>query len=111
RRKSVAAAQGRSRAGEEDGAAASRHHHTGRFASDQESRVAGELPSLEKQLFSGVEQGLVDIRSGIEEANLDRPDLLFDAREQCLHVRLLSGIDAEGVGLLIGSLQLVNELL
>ena len=45
------------------------------LAADQESRVARQFPSLEEQLFGGIQQRLVDVRSGVEQADLDRSDV------------------------------------
>ena len=63
-----------------------RHHHARRLAADQEAGVAGKLPCLEEQLLGGLDQRLVDVRAGVEQAHLDRPDLVFDAGEQLLNL-------------------------
>ena len=107
--KALAAAHAGGRAGEQDGAAAARHHDARRLAADQEAGVAGELPGLEEQLFGGLEQRLVDVRAGVEQADLDRSDLLFDAGEQVLNLGLLTGVDAERMDLLTGGLELVDQ--
>src|SRR5579883_979533 len=82
-----------------------------RLPPDQKACVAGELPGLEEQLLGGLEQRLVDVRAGVEQADLDRSDLVLDAGEQRLDFRLLPRIDAESVGLVLGVSQFVDELL
>ena len=94
-RKTLAATQARGRAGKEDGAAPARNHVARRLAADQESGVAGKFPRLEEQFFGGFDERLVDVRSGVEQADLDRPDALFDFGEQFLDLGLLTGVDAE----------------
>ena len=95
--------------GKEDGAAAARQHVARSLTSDQKPAVAGQFPGLEEQLFGGVQQRLVDVRTGIVEADLDRPDDLFDLGKQVLNLGFLTGIDAERVGLEARSLQLSDQ--
>ena len=90
-RKPLAAAHAGGRAGKEDGAASARKHDARRLAADQEAGVAGEFPRLEEQLFGGFEQRLVDVRSGVEQADLDRPELSFDLGEHASGPRLPDG--------------------
>src|SRR5262249_38219340 len=59
----------------------------------------------------GLDQRLVDVGAGVEQADFDRPDLLFHPREQVLHLRFAARIDAERVDLVPGGLQFVDEAL
>src|SRR3954447_6905463 len=100
RSKPLAAADACGRTGKKDGAASAGQHDARRFAPHQEAGVAGQLPGLEEELFGSFQQGLVYVRTGIEQADLDRADIAFDVREQLLHFRFLAGVDAEGVNAL-----------
>src|SRR6185312_81003 len=107
--KALAAAEACCGARKEDRAAAARDHDARGFAADQEARVAGELPGLEEQLFRGLDQRLVDVGSGIEQADFDRPDLLLDAGEEVLDLLLLARIDADGVDFVTLGFQLIEQ--
>ena len=104
-----AATNARGRTGKEDSAAAARQHYAGSLAADQESAVAGKLPRLEEQLLGGIQQGLVDVRPGVEQANLNRPDVVFDVNEQLPNVGFLPGVDAERVNPVACGTQLVDQ--
>ncbi|MGY4326791.1 hypothetical protein ACVWWG_001208 [Bradyrhizobium sp. LB7.2] len=97
RRKTPAASDAGGCPGEEDGTASARKHDTRCLASDQESGIAGQFPRLEEKLFRGVRQQLVDVRSGIEKADLDRSDILFDLGKELPDLGFLTSIDAERV--------------
>src|SRR5258708_7169785 len=84
-------------------------HDAGSLTSDQEAAVAGQFPGLEEQLLRGVQQRLVDVRTGIVEADLDRSDFAFDLGKQLLHLRLLTGIDAERVNFMTRSREFIHE--
>src|SRR5260370_4046341 len=75
-------------------------HDARSLPSDQEAAVAGQFPGLEEQLLRSVQQRLVDVRTGIVEADLDRSDIAFDIGKQLLDLRLLTGVNAERVNLL-----------
>ena len=79
------------------------------LSADQKPAIAGKLPSLEEQFFGGIQQRLVDVRSGIEKTDLDRSDVLFDVGKQFLNFGFLADIDAERVGLEARSLQFIDQ--
>jgi hypothetical protein len=66
---------------------------------------------LKKQLLCRIQQRLVDVRSGIEEADLDRSDVLFHIGKQLQNIGLLTGVDADCMGVEACGLQLVDQLL
>src|SRR3954452_14466171 len=111
RDKSLAAPDACGRTGKKNGAASARQHDARGFASDQEAGVTGQLPGLEEELFGSLQQGLVDVRTGIEQADLDRADIAFDVREQLLHFRFLAGVDAEGVNAVAFPPELIDKRL
>ena len=74
---------------------ASRSHVFCRFPSDQEASVASQFPGLEEQPLRGLDQWLIDVGPGVEQADLDRANFCFDFGEQCLHLRLVAGVDAK----------------
>ena len=88
-----------------------RKHVARRLAADQKPAIAGKFPGLEEQFFGGVQQRLVDVRSGVEKTDLDRPDVLFDLGEQFLNFGFLAGIDAERVSLEARGLQFIDQSL
>src|SRR6266403_4374061 len=76
---------------EKDGAVSSFQHVTGGLAADQKPCIARQFPRLEEQLFGGFQQRLADIRSGVEETDLDRSNGFLDAGKQALNVGFLAG--------------------
>src|SRR3954470_24298463 len=109
--KPLAAANACGRTGKKDGAASARQHDARGFAPHQEAGVAGQLPGLEEELFGRLQQGLVDVRTGIEKADLDRPDVALDVREQLLDLRFLASINAEGVNAVAFRPELIHKRL
>ena len=110
-RKSFPAAHACRRAGEENGATAAGEHVFRGFAADEETAVTRKLPCLEEQLFGGLQQGLVDVRTRIVERDFDRADLFLDLREQSLHIGFLSGVHAHGVNLMAFGCHIIDEAL
>jgi len=85
------------RAGEDDRAAATRLHHLGDFAAQQEVRQRRHLPDLTADPFGGVGDVEAHVGADVEHRDLDRPDVAFDARHQCEHIVSLARVRAEGV--------------
>src|SRR6185437_5950723 len=79
-----------------------------RLAADQEAGVTGKLPCLEEQLFRGLDQRLVDVGAGVEQADLDRSDLAFNASEDVLDLLFVTRIHTESIGFLTFGLKLVD---
>jgi hypothetical protein len=52
---------------------------------------------LKNSFLCGLEQRLVDVRTGIVEADLNGPELFLDPAEYALDLSFLTGIDAERV--------------
>ena len=86
-----------------------RKHDACSLTSDQEAAIAGQFPSLEEQLLGSLQQWLVDVRSSVEEADLDGPELFLDPREYALDLCFLTGIDTERVNIMSRSPQFAHE--
>jgi len=69
---------------------------TGRLPTDQEPRIAGQLPSLEEELFGVIQQGLAYVRACIEQAYLYRSDTPLDLGKECFDILLLPGVRRVG---------------
>src|SRR5947207_1960727 len=79
------------------------------LTSDQEAPIAGQFPGLEEQLLGCLQQWLVDVRSRVEEADLDGSELFLDSREYALDLFFLAGIDTERMNIMSRSPQLAHK--
>ena len=75
-------------AGEEDASPPARQHEAGGFSAGQEAGIARHLPDLAEDAFGGLEEGEIDVRPDVEDADLERraPVGLLEERGQVVFV-------------------------
>src|SRR5579872_1109446 len=110
-REAFASAQTGGRTREQHSSPPTYRHVFGRFTTNEEPGVTGELPSPGEKLFGGLKDRLVHVRSGVEEAHLDGSYLLFDLRKQLLHLLFPSCIHRKRMEITASLLQLFAELI
>ncbi len=97
------------RAGKDDRALASRHHHARRLASGEEARIGRHLPDLAIDALGHLDNGEIHIGADIEDHDLDGPHLALHRREEVRHLVFLPRVRSEAARLAAFGSDLIEQ--